>query len=225
MTDNYTPSDYLPLATFFPPVKATRYEPLKEYSGGGYYPVHIGDMIHNQYKVLQKLGFGATSTVWLVKDVVRDRYCALKILQASVPLDVATREVRILQDLRRRRHRNYPWIWNAVAGQEAFRAASHNSIFPLLYDHFVIRSDNGRHSCYAMEVLGCSLHSVIRHVNRFKLPPILCLTIIMKMAKILRSMHAHNIVHAGKWSSPDSLMRMLIHSRYTYRQCHVHFTR
>jgi hypothetical protein len=34
-----------------------------------YYPVQIGDVFHSRYRILAKLGFGATSTVWLCRDI------------------------------------------------------------------------------------------------------------------------------------------------------------
>ena len=40
-----------------------------EYSPGGYHPVNIGDLYHNQYKVVRKLGWGHFSTVWLAWDI------------------------------------------------------------------------------------------------------------------------------------------------------------
>ena len=38
------------------------------YRPGGYHPVHIGDFVHERYKVIHKLGFGTFSTVWLARD-------------------------------------------------------------------------------------------------------------------------------------------------------------
>ena len=34
-----------------------------------YYPVNIGDIFASKYQVIGKLGFGATSTVWLARDL------------------------------------------------------------------------------------------------------------------------------------------------------------
>ena len=33
-----------------------------------YYPVHIGEVVHKNYQVLGKLGYGLGSTVWLAND-------------------------------------------------------------------------------------------------------------------------------------------------------------
>ena len=39
------------------------------YHPGGYHPVHLGDVYRKQYKVINKLGFGTFSTVWLARDL------------------------------------------------------------------------------------------------------------------------------------------------------------
>ena len=39
------------------------------YVPGGYHPVHIGDIYHERYRVIHKLGYGAYSTVWLTRDL------------------------------------------------------------------------------------------------------------------------------------------------------------
>lgn len=39
------------------------------YRPGGFHPVYIGDVYHDRYKVLNKIGYGGYSTVWLVRDI------------------------------------------------------------------------------------------------------------------------------------------------------------
>lgn len=60
--------------------------------------MHIGEVVIKRYVVLQKLGWGHFSTVWLAKDFKFDTYVALKI-QKSAPhyLEAAYDEVEILQ--------------------------------------------------------------------------------------------------------------------------------
>lgn len=41
---------------------------LPRYHERRYYPVKIGDVFKNQYRVIAKLGYGAYSTVWLAWD-------------------------------------------------------------------------------------------------------------------------------------------------------------
>jgi hypothetical protein len=45
-------------------------EDPRDYCRGGYHPVKIGDLFHNRYHVVRKLGWGYFSTVWLCWDLV-----------------------------------------------------------------------------------------------------------------------------------------------------------
>lgn len=39
------------------------------YRPGGFHPVYIGDVFNERWKVLNKIGYGRYSTVWLVRDL------------------------------------------------------------------------------------------------------------------------------------------------------------
>jgi serine/threonine-protein kinase SRPK3 len=40
------------------------------YRQGGFHPVYIGDVFNDRYKVLNKIGYGAYSTVWLIRGLI-----------------------------------------------------------------------------------------------------------------------------------------------------------
>jgi hypothetical protein len=45
-------------------------EKLPTYKREAYYPMRIGEVIHDQYyQVVAKLGYGISSTVWLCRDL------------------------------------------------------------------------------------------------------------------------------------------------------------
>jgi serine/threonine-protein kinase SRPK3 len=44
-------------------------ETLPGYVASRYYPVQIGEVFRARYQIVGKLGFGATSTVWLARDL------------------------------------------------------------------------------------------------------------------------------------------------------------
>jgi serine/threonine-protein kinase SRPK3 len=46
-------------------------ERLPRYRPERFYPVSIGQVFHQRYKVLAKLGFGSQSTTWLAQDIKR----------------------------------------------------------------------------------------------------------------------------------------------------------
>ena len=49
------------------------------YRPGGYHPVHLGDVYHERYRVIHKLGFGANSTVWLARDLQQTHQSAIVV--------------------------------------------------------------------------------------------------------------------------------------------------
>jgi serine/threonine-protein kinase SRPK3 len=59
--------------------------------------MHVGELLADRYLIIQKLGWGHFSTVWLAKDTKFNTYVALK-LQRSAPhyLEAAFDEVEIL---------------------------------------------------------------------------------------------------------------------------------
>lgn len=50
------------------------------YRRGGFHPVYIGDVYNNRYKVLNKIGYGVYSTVWLVEDIEEEQVHPLSVL-------------------------------------------------------------------------------------------------------------------------------------------------
>ena len=59
-------------------------EDLEKYGRGGYHPVHLGDKFcAGRYEVINKLGYGGCSTVWLCKDVQKRNYVSVKVVAAD----------------------------------------------------------------------------------------------------------------------------------------------
>jgi serine/threonine protein kinase len=57
------------------------------YDNGVYYPVQIGEVMDNMYRIEHKLGWGGYSTVWLARDIQKNlRAVALKISERQVGL-------------------------------------------------------------------------------------------------------------------------------------------
>lgn len=62
-------TDAVPAAKEFPKDKEFE-EGDARYFPGGFHPVRLGEVYNSRYEVLQKLGYGRYSTVWLVKNQV-----------------------------------------------------------------------------------------------------------------------------------------------------------
>mmetsp|Transcript_2628 Transcript_2628/g.7146 ORF Transcript_2628/g.7146 Transcript_2628/m.7146 type:complete len:751 (-) Transcript_2628:865-3117(-) len=119
-----------------------------DYKEGGYHPVRIGETFNKgRYLVLQKLGWGHFSTVWLAFDLQDKRHVAVKV-QKSAPhyAEAAYDEIRLLNELKKR---------DPEGRARVVR----------LLDHFEVRGPNGTHVTLVFEVLGKSILSLIRRCN------------------------------------------------------------
>ena len=75
-------------------------EGIPDYKIGGYHPVHLGEIMIGRYIVVQKLGWGHFSTVWLARDLKINKYVAMKVQKsASHYTEAAYDEVEILEVL------------------------------------------------------------------------------------------------------------------------------
>ncbi|RHZ53664.1 uncharacterized protein CDV56_106989 [Aspergillus thermomutatus] len=61
-------------------------ETLPDYIASRYYPVRIGEILQDRYQIVGKLGFGASSTVWLARDMNYRGYVTLKIFIKSASM-------------------------------------------------------------------------------------------------------------------------------------------
>ncbi|KAG2416905.1 hypothetical protein HFD88_008122 [Aspergillus terreus] len=102
----------------------------------------IGDVLQGRYHIVDKLGYGGYSTVWLAHDAYSKRYVAVKVGIAHAP----SRETKVLQALAQH---------HASSGEHPGRDA-----IPLPLDEFEITGPNGTHQCYNMPPAQCSLRDV-----------------------------------------------------------------
>lgn len=145
-------------------------ERLERYSPGGYHPVKIGDQLcHGRYNIVQFLGHGGSSTVWLALDKVKHQLVAVKIKTA----DSTDQEEEIMAELR-----DIPSIRQ-------------------LQDVFVEQGPNGTHRCLVMETGLCSLR-VSKVMSAHELLYLsTARAIIAELALTVQSLHDRGIVHGG----------------------------
>ncbi|KAG9511646.1 kinase-like protein, partial [Aureobasidium melanogenum] len=154
-------------------------EPLDRYSPGGYHPVHLGDIFNDgRYRVLQKLGFGGFSTVWVARDRLMDRYVALKIVVSRASPD--NRESRTLQTLARINKSSHPGCKHIVR----------------LLDDFSHAGPNGTHRCLVFELLGPSVATAIEEIfPDSRLPGVLATRVCKEMLLAVDFLQEQNIGH------------------------------
>ncbi|KAL3489047.1 hypothetical protein BJX62DRAFT_226913 [Aspergillus germanicus] len=113
-------------------------EDLGEYKPGGYHPIMIGDKLNNdRYHIVDKLGYGGYSTVWLAHDTQLNKYVALKVHVASHP----PTDTKILK---------------ALSDPSLSQRPGYNLI-PTILDEFEVHGPNGTHTCHAT-TLAAYLH-------------------------------------------------------------------
>ncbi|KAJ5190355.1 uncharacterized protein N7498_009340 [Penicillium cinerascens] len=69
-----------------PTGQAIEEETIPGYVAGRYYPTRIGEILKDRYQVVGKLGFGASSTVWLARDMEYHSYVTLKLFIKSTSM-------------------------------------------------------------------------------------------------------------------------------------------
>lgn len=155
-------------------------ENLEHYRVGGYHPVELGDQFgDSRYEIVHKLGYGGSSTVWLAKDRVNNRYVSLKILKAQNSKSCSEATIRALL---REGNQNHP---------------GHSYVLTLL-DEFHCDGPNGRHQCLVSDVTGPSVMEVKEATEGEMLSVETAQNITAQLALGLTFIHSCGIVHGGK---------------------------
>ncbi|WAQ85088.1 hypothetical protein PtA15_5A662 [Puccinia triticina] len=154
-----------------------------DYRPGGYHPVAIADRFRDQrYRVVRKLGWGGSCTVWLAHDQQLDRHVALKVTRASEAYtQVAQNEIKLHQ--------------RAAAANPAHPGHAH---VVALLDHFTHEGPNGTHTCLVFEPLGEDLAALSRRLGRNGMPAPLVRQIGRDVLRGLDYLHREcGIVHTA----------------------------
>ncbi|KAF2861390.1 kinase-like protein [Piedraia hortae CBS 480.64] len=156
------------------------FEALFRHIPGGFHPVHLGDILHNErYRILHKLGYGSFSTVWAARDEQKQRYVAIKIPVADAPSTLETSILRTLAESKT----EHPGM----------------AYLPTLLDEFELVGPNGTHNCIVTEVYGVSVGLDLEdeHV------PLLASAARRRQREVLQAvdcLHQHGIVHGDLYT-------------------------
>lgn len=159
---------------------AVREESLDRYTTGGYHPVRIGDLFKDgAYKVINKLGYGQYSTVWLVYDSRNNRHVAMKILTADAfDKSHPTLELDILHKISPHSESQGP-----------------NHILRLL-DEFSHKGPNGVHICLIFKAMGPDLSRYRKLFPDVKIPVPVAKSITRQLLLALAFLHeANHVIH------------------------------
>lgn len=133
----------------------------------------IGDVLNDRYHIVDKLGFGGYSTVWLALDTNMKRYVAVKVnIAESLP-----RETKVLK---------------ALSSSSPIRPG--HGLVPVLLDEFNVQGPNGEHTCYTVTPAQCNLRE-ISFSRLFSLRVARALS--YGLAQAVAYTHSQNYVHGG----------------------------
>lgn len=143
-------------------------EDYGQYKLDGYHPVSIGESFNfGRYTVIQKLGWGHFSTVWLVQENKTNKYFALKIQKSKQNyFEAAMDELDLLRDLN---NNSESLVWKAALEEyskefsEKFSFAPNETFVIRLLDSFVHIGMHGKHPCSVLELMGPNLLDLIQH--------------------------------------------------------------
>jgi len=151
-------------------------ERLEFYEPGGYHPIMVDDLLYNRYWIVDKLGYGGYSTIWLARDDKLDNYVAIKVNISHS--SSSRRECEILR---------------ALSSPGLASKAGYTHI-PRILDEFDIQGPNGTHSCYTM----APAQGNLKESSFSQLFPIqVARALAAKLTIAVSFVHSQGFVHGG----------------------------
>lgn len=185
-------------------------ENIDDYGPDGYYAATIGEELKDgRYKILQKLGWGHFSTVWLAEDLrfghsdfpnANHQYVALKIQRSKENhCEAAKDEVKLLNSLKVAKNSD-EWLEDCkILNKRGLPVSEKENFCVELLDRFPHYGTYGKHYCTTFEILGPTLLDVIKFFEKkYKkgLPIWLVKKISSQLLAGLHYMHkTGNIIH------------------------------
>ncbi|PVH87328.1 putative srpk [Cadophora sp. DSE1049] len=166
-------------------------ENLGEYKPGGFHPVHLGDKLKaGRYRVINKIGHGSFSTVWLAEDedVAPNRYVALSVHRAG--------ESQSQDNEERLQATNHIKILRHLSESDLSHSGRANVLLPL--DTFDLSGPNGQHFCMVTSVQGQSLSMVFKRKSGLGsevLPLEKAKRAVLDTVRAFAFVHEHGIIH------------------------------
>lgn len=161
-----------------------------DYRKDGFHPIHIGDRI-SKYTIIDKLGFGDSSTVWLASSTsTNDDSCvaiAVKTAEASAEAEARTRSRwwRLNDG-----DQNHPGRGNVLVPEELL----------------TVEGPNGKHLCIVTAVQGQSVSAATGRGSSDcrPLPVALVKRVVLEMVGGLEYSHAMGLTHSGELGFLDT---------------------
>ncbi|KAI0152124.1 kinase-like domain-containing protein [Hypoxylon sp. NC0597] len=165
-------------------------EDREKYRPGGYHPIHLDDYIDplKRFQVVHKLGWGASSTVWLCYDEKYRYYRSVKVMTAEQSIEKC-QELQIIKAL-------------ANVSRKELR----DNYIAIPREHFWTEGPNGRHLCLVSDLLGPSLSKNSPDGTGIHTPDFLT-DLTFQVSKGLQYLHNKGICH-GDLRPSNILMQL-----------------
>lgn len=160
---------------FFDDNDSSEDEGMPDYKIGGYHPVHVGEILLDRYVIIQKLGWGHFSTVWLTKDLKYSSYVAIKCQKSAQHyVEAAYDEVEILDkaaqnwrcaEWERSILEYYEKDKNLTKSFNKYGLSGETSHCVQLLNSFIHHGPNGKHFIMVFEILGVNFLEIIKRYN------------------------------------------------------------
>ncbi|KAJ6592008.1 kinase-like protein [Mycena sp. CBHHK59/15] len=180
----------------FIPSRLAEVECVEEYRRGGLHPILIGDeFAHGRYKIMHKLGFGGSSTIWLARDQQKQSggLVTLKAMRA----DASSKSPNHL-----------PEICVPKSLQAAFPSCG---VFQTVEDNFRVLGPNGDHQFLISPLAGPSILAMSDCPGRVsgsrRLRGDLARRVAKQTAEAIYCMHTAGLVH-GDLTTSNILFRV-----------------
>jgi serine/threonine-protein kinase SRPK3 len=178
--DNQYDEDFNPLRdvlgeSFYEDEDSSEDEGMPDYKIGGYHPIHVGEILLDRYVIIQKLGWGHFSTVWLTKDLKYNSYVALKVQKSAQHyVEAAYDEVDILDQIAQNwktdewkrsveeYYKNDKWLTHR---KDKYGVTSESSHCAQLLNSFIHHGPNGKHFIMVFEILGVNFLEIIKRYD------------------------------------------------------------
>lgn len=179
-------------------------EPFYRYCAGGYYPVRIGDQFcSSRYRIVHKLGYGVSSTIWLARDEHLARYVAIKFAVSKLrrPFESAVLKT----------------LWNEEGC--TVKSPAGVAFVPDVLDEFEVEGPEiegvrGKHQCLVTTAARMSVTDARESSDKILFQPVVAHAIAAQMIQAIASLHSRGIVHAGRLfkERTDILLRFADHT-------------
>ncbi|KAG6834369.1 hypothetical protein H0H93_010090 [Arthromyces matolae] len=177
----------------FIPSRLSEIEDVEGYQYGGFHPLAIGDTLaHGRYRIIHKLGFGGSSTIWLARNNKHGTLVTLKVLRADMsykPIDKIP-EMAVPKRL-----------LEIAEGSGHF---ARNNI-QTIDDHFIETGPNGSHLCLVTKFAGPSISAMSDSPGRVwgskRLRSHLARKVAKQVVQTVQFMHNAGFVHGDLTTS------------------------